>query len=735
MSNHQTEAPKQCSVCGAPLPADAPFGHCPHCLLALPLTVATPAPPSGKEITELRIFGDYELLGQLGRGGMGVVYRARQRSLNRIVAVKMLLNSALSSPAMVRRFEMEAETVARLDHPHIVPIYEVREDDGQRYFSMKLIEGESLAQQIARKEFTPAPAGRSEDRTRSLLTQERIARLMATIAHAVHYAHGQGVLHRDLKPGNILIDRAGEPHLTDFGLAKADLDGSLTGSGTLLGTPAYMAPEQAAGAPATVATDIYSLGVVLYELLAGRPPFRGTTPVETLRRVVDEEPAHPRTINLHTNRDLGVICMKALEKDPLRRYASAGELAADLERWLRHEPVRARPAGAWLRTSRWTRRNRVGAMLIVVLCIGLSACLILLSIVSEQKRDNQRQLNTLRKSIGLRVADFPNSTRPFEHFSAEEIRILLDKKTAPKGVSDRFTVATLLDLSPMQTLIAGGKIIARIEESMRTTKSRAVHLDFRIYKDYVAMRDDLAHGDVHFASVDGRSCLAAQAIEPAVRALMCDQRPGLRTVIFVPADSAMTNLANLKSRSLVVRDKFLFPISFAFEQLTDAGLCAEDVHCSVLAETGLGKDGQRKPYVKKSPAGYFGSASGIVKAVLVERTFDAGVALESQLGNYREGVQWRRLVTFYTPEFLWVAGPKVDSAAREGFTRALQRFTDPKELEFMLIDTETDGFAFTTATDKFLETFRAAERAQVRFEQCLPPPNGDVPDRPTPNKN
>src|SRR6185503_9888803 len=186
---------------------------------------------------------------------------------------------------------------------------------------------------------------------------------------------------------------------------------------------------------------------------------------------------------------------------PLRRYGSAGEFAADLERWLRHEPVRARPAGVWLRMSRWTRRNRVGAALIAVLCAGLSACLILLRIVSDQKRDNQGQVNTLVKSISARVSDLPNSTRPCEHFSAEEVRILLGKKTAPKGESDRFTVATFIDQTAMQSLIAGGKVIARIEELMQTTKSRAVRLDFRIYKDYVAMREDLAHGEVHFASV------------------------------------------------------------------------------------------------------------------------------------------------------------------------------------------------------------------------------------------
>ena len=199
---------KQCSVCGVTLSAYAVFGHCPVCLLGLATEDTPPSPPSGTSpLSRNRVIGDYQLLEQLGRGGMGVVYRARQTSLHRDVAVKMLLNSALSSPGIVRRFEMEAETVARLDHPHIVPIFEVREHDGQRYFSMKLIEGENLAHHMARKEFK-ARAGNGDPKTQTWpRIQERIARLMATIARAVHYAHTKGVLHRDLKPANILIDK------------------------------------------------------------------------------------------------------------------------------------------------------------------------------------------------------------------------------------------------------------------------------------------------------------------------------------------------------------------------------------------------------------------------------------------------------------------------------------------------------------------------------------------------
>ena len=312
---------------------------------------------AGKLLGEL---GDYELLEEIGRGGQGVVFRARQKSLNRNVALKVIGLGQWATPAHLKRFRLEAEAAASLDHPYIVPIYEVGEQDGQCYFSMKFIEGGQLDQVIQQRPISVRQA----------------AELIAKVARTVHYAHEHGILHRDIKPGNILLDAKGETHLTDFGLARlVESESTVTRTLEVLGTPSYMAPEQAAGdnAKLTRATDVYGLGAVLYQLLTGHPPFAGGTTYETIKLLLETEPRQPRLWNPKIDRDLSTICLKCLGKDPQRRYSSALALAEDLERWLKHEPIRARRTGVLTRGKKWVRRNPTTTVLTALLVALLAA--------------------------------------------------------------------------------------------------------------------------------------------------------------------------------------------------------------------------------------------------------------------------------------------------------------------------------------------------------------------------
>jgi serine/threonine-protein kinase len=290
-----------------------------------------PALRAGEAAASSKMFGDYELLEEIGRGGMGVVYKARQRSLNRTVALKMILRGELATPEDLVRFQTEAQAAAHLEHPNIVPVYDAGAHEGQAYFSMRLIEGQTLAARLGRGPLRPCDA----------------ARYLAAISSAVHYAHEHGILHRDLKPSNILLDRDDQPHITDFGLAKrvsGEAAAGRTATGAIVGTPAYMAPEQASNRRGVVGplSDVYSLGILLYEMLTGRPPFQAPTPVDTLLLVLDQDPLPPRLLNPGVDADLEMICLKCIQKEPELRYASARALAADLEAYLHGEALSVR---------------------------------------------------------------------------------------------------------------------------------------------------------------------------------------------------------------------------------------------------------------------------------------------------------------------------------------------------------------------------------------------------------
>ncbi len=315
------------------------------------------------ETPPLRSFGDYELLEEIARGGMGVVYKARQKSLGRIVAVKMLLFGGQSGKDLAQRFRAEAAAAASLQHPNIVAIHEVNAHEGQPFFVMDFIEGQNLARLSA------------ECEVRNAEWLRRAVRYAKVVAEAIHYAHERGILHRDLKPSNVLIDPFDQPRVTDFGLAKRlHHDSELTLSGQVLGSPNYMPPEQAAAKRGLVGrrSDIYSLGAILYHLLTGRPPFVGETLTNTLQDVVNQEPVSPRLLNPSVPRDLETLCLKCLEKEPARRYQTAEALAADLDRFLRAEPIRARPVGRAEKVWRWCQRRPAVAGLLVALHVALT---------------------------------------------------------------------------------------------------------------------------------------------------------------------------------------------------------------------------------------------------------------------------------------------------------------------------------------------------------------------------
>ncbi len=305
----------------------------------------------------------YEILGEVGHGGMGVVYKARQTRANRVVALKMILARSHATLEQKVRFQIEAEAVARLTHPHIVQLFEVGEHDGLPFFTLEFCDGSALDRKL---KDGPLPAAEA-------------AALVEKLARAVHYAHLRGVVHRDLKPANVLRTVDGVPKITDFGLAKRlDIDSSLSKTGEVLGTPSYMAPEQATGKTGEVgpAVDVYALGAVLYECLTGRPPFRAATTFETLQQVLNAEPSAPSWLNPRVPRDLETICLKCLHKEPGKRYASADLLADDLGRFLRGEPVLARPVGRAERLWRWCRRNPVVAGLTAAVAVLLLAALV-----------------------------------------------------------------------------------------------------------------------------------------------------------------------------------------------------------------------------------------------------------------------------------------------------------------------------------------------------------------------
>jgi serine/threonine protein kinase len=399
--------------------------------------------------------GNYEILEQIGCGGMGVIYRARQRHSRRVVAVKRVLSYRADSHGALQRFRREAEAVARLDHPNILPIYEVSEsEDGLPFFSMKLAQKGSLLENAAFLREQP----------------RKCVELMAKVTRAVEFAHSRGVLHRDIKPGNILLNERGEPLVSDFGLAKL-LDGNndLTRSLTTFGTAGFIAPEQANGAAADVtpAADVYSLGAVLFDVLAGRPPFVGSNPVSVIRQASETQAPKLRTLAPSLDRDLETICARCLERDPKARYQSAADLAADLERWLDGRPIVARPVAVPARMWRWSRRNPklVGAATAGLL-LGAAGVWLL-----RDEFFRAPQFNPPQRSIAVLPFTDPSITQPIG-MGRLGIRLPVQNPSNPFPVPD-YTSAGNFDPTRPETHATAAPPRAEVTTSMRDSVSEA----------------------------------------------------------------------------------------------------------------------------------------------------------------------------------------------------------------------------------------------------------------------
>jgi tetratricopeptide (TPR) repeat protein/tRNA A-37 threonylcarbamoyl transferase component Bud32 len=584
-----------------------------------PDVVQTSVPATGRKV---HYIGDYETISILGQGGMGVVYKARQLTLNRLVALKMIRNSEFASEDQVRRFQNEAEAVATLDHPGIVPIYEVGTYEDQRYFSMKLIEGHGLDKKLEELANDPRSA----------------ARLVAEVADAVNHAHQRGILHRDLKPANILVDGQGHAHVTDFGLAKRiSGDAGLTVSGAIMGTPAYMAPEQAGGRSTlvTTASDVYGLGAILYAALTGRAPFSGDSVMNTLDQVRNSPPRPPTRLNAKLPRDLEMICLKCLEKDLRHRYASAQALSDDLNRWLRGEPIAARPVGPVVRLQMWAKRKPALA--------GLSAALILASIagvtgVTWQWREaisqrNQAQVardEALNQGALARIAE-AEARAARDQAVASEKRAVAARAQAEQNAQIAGTQATLA-LNTIQDLVSQvqkglqGPGLYDLKTSLLNTSLKRIDGVAGIYEKSTSKEATTAAALMELGKIYRQLGQTQKALQSFQKCLEITKE---RVEIKNYSDPSRQNLANT---------------------YFELALCSEELNRDMKATLSFNQDGLKlyedinnKPKVDDFPLD-----RKVVRAGLAEAYTRVGVTqyrmgeLTAALANYRKAYNLRR---------------------------------------------------------------------------------------------
>jgi len=597
----------------APVPHDATADWTPDPNLSTRTADGHGSTPELSRGTTVRYFGDYEIQTELGRGGMGVVYKARQVTLNRPVALKMIKAGVLADDAELRRFQNEAEAVALLDHAGIVPVYEVGEREGQKYFSMKLVEGGNLAEQLAWFKDNPRAA----------------ATLLAETAEAVHHAHMRGILHRDLKPANILIDAEGHPHVTDFGLAKLiEADVELTASGAVMGTPSYMSPEQAAGRRGTIttATDVYGLGAILYALSTGKAPFGGESLVDTLQAVKEQPPEPPRNLNPNVPRDLETICLKCLAKDPRRRYTSAQALADDLRSWLDSRPISARRVGPAERAWLWCKRKPAVAALaaaVMVAVVGGTAGIFVVqaranaklrverdkAIAAERQtgleRDKAIAAEAKSKAINeFLTQDLLTQAEPENNAAEDHVTLLQVLDRAAEKVGKRFSDQPELESALRDTiyktyhgLASWEKAETQLRAKLEAARKRAPE-SAEVYADQSELTHILRHRGRRDVEVIKMAETAAE---------------GLKRTLGPEHDDTLAALGDL---ALTYEVAGKFPEAIAL---------LEHVRDALIAK--VGPDHDHTETVQHNLAGAYASAGRLPEAIaLYERVRDARVA-------------------------------------------------------------------------------------------------------------
>lgn len=663
-----------CAECGKQVPPGAWGELCPHCLL---LRGAADVVPFVDAL--LGVVGDYELQEEIARGGMGVVYRAWQKSLKRHVALKMMLVGQHATEEQVRRFKAEAIAGGVLHHPNIVGVHEVGSHESLPYIVMDLVDGPSLSRLLKEG---PLPVARA-------------AAYLKTIAEAIHFAHSRGILHRDLKPSNVLIDSSDQPRVMDFGLAKnLATDSSLTATGAVQGSPSYMPPEQATGdrRKVGVRSDVYSLGAMLYHLLTGRPPFVAQTIAVTLQQVETAEPLAPRLLNSSVPRDLETICFKCLEKDPERRYATAGELAEELDRFLKDEPIHARPISRPEKAWRWCRRNPLAASFAGTVCVALAVSLWLLVLVNEAKNKqveltkDARQSNLEKDAAAKRVLRmvednlagiWANSAKPDLEIISEDVAALSNLAILPvtnQPTAVRWKMGAVTDEDPVGRVRQFGLLISNIESNASRLLEREVRVDLRLYKFQQDFGRDLCSGVVDIGRLGARQYLTLRRSNPGLVVLAMPTNSFKEGIMFSRSDSSIRKLVDVRGRAVAFGDtnstiSFWAQIKLAELGINAASLARYDYLDSTLDFADEVLNVGLSNAVRK--IGYLHSHAKVIEGVLDGR-YDAGVAnLKAFLSFKDQGLVAIPDSQFTSSRNVFVARPGFDPDAAKVFTETM----------------------------------------------------------------